>query len=264
MKDAKMKFRPPLPGWKSDAIKTLGYGNLNKVILEFEDVFWDPSVDYFGISPGRSPEETENRGFCTLWWSGFRSSGRALLTGIISGSLATLAEQMSDSEIIEGSLDRLRRVFGPGLPALVKHKVTRWGADPFARGCYTYVPQGATGEHYDILGQPILGLGYGVLFAGEHTVKEHPDTVGGALISGVREGERVLHLLGAKQKIEKKRNGVEERVCIKARVKVDGKVSLDAKLCIPEKSEGEKRCREETLTEVLVLEAERARRLRTF
>ena len=38
-----------------------------------------------------------------------------------------------------------------------------------------------------------------MLFAGEHTVKEHPDTVGGALISGVREAKRVLGLLNMQE-----------------------------------------------------------------
>ena len=31
-----------------------------------------------------------------------------------------------------------------------------------------------------------------LLFAGEHTARSHPDTVGGALLSGVREAARAL------------------------------------------------------------------------
>lgn len=105
-------------------------------------------------------------------------------------------ESLSDAEIVERSMKRLKAVFGSELPKLVKHKVTRWGSDPHSRGCYTFLPRGACGYHYDILGQPVLGMGYGLLFAGEHTVKEHPDTVGGAFISGVRESQRVMSLLG--------------------------------------------------------------------
>lgn len=94
------------------------------------------------------------------------------------------------------SLERLKSIFGQELPTLIKYKVTRWGSDPHSRGCYTYLPRGASGCHYDILGQPVLGMGFGLLFGGEHTVKEHPDTVGGAFISGVRESQRVMSLLG--------------------------------------------------------------------
>lgn len=31
-----------------------------------------------------------------------------------------------------------------------------------------------------------------MLFAGEHTAREHPDTVGGAMLSGLREAARIL------------------------------------------------------------------------
>lgn len=41
-------FSPPLPDWKVDSIKRLGYGNLNKVVLCFDRVFWDSSSNLFG------------------------------------------------------------------------------------------------------------------------------------------------------------------------------------------------------------------------
>ena len=31
--------------------------------------------------------------------------------------------------------------------------------------------------------------------AGEHTCKEHPDTVGGAMLTGMREAVRAFHML---------------------------------------------------------------------
>ena len=31
--------------------------------------------------------------------------------------------------------------------------------------------------------------------SGEHTCKEHPDTVGGAILTGIREGTRALRIL---------------------------------------------------------------------
>ncbi|GBP14825.1 Possible lysine-specific histone demethylase 1 [Eumeta japonica] len=43
-----VKFDPPLPDWKVAAIRRLGYGNLNKVVLCFERIFWDPSANLFG------------------------------------------------------------------------------------------------------------------------------------------------------------------------------------------------------------------------
>lgn len=54
--------------------------------------------------------------------------------------------------------------------------VTQWASDEFSRGSYSYVAVGATGQEYDTLALPVSRC---VLFAGEHTCKEHPDSVGG-------------------------------------------------------------------------------------
>lgn len=42
------QFVPPLPKWKVAAIERLGFGNLNKVVLCFERIFWDPNANLFG------------------------------------------------------------------------------------------------------------------------------------------------------------------------------------------------------------------------
>jgi [histone H3]-N6,N6-dimethyl-L-lysine4 FAD-dependent demethylase len=43
-----VRFEPPLPQWKQTAIERLGFGNLNKVVLCFERVFWEPDTNLFG------------------------------------------------------------------------------------------------------------------------------------------------------------------------------------------------------------------------
>jgi len=93
---------------------------------------------------------------------------------------------MSDQEVIEMALTNLSAVFGDSVRVLfVCGRMTRWRADTFSRGCYTYIPVGMSGRGYENLSHPILGHGFAVLFGGEHTIKEHPDTVGGAMISGI-------------------------------------------------------------------------------
>jgi hypothetical protein len=51
-------------------------------------------------------------------------------------------------------------------------------------GSYSYVAVGASAKTYDALAAPVRRR---VLWAGEHTCKEHPDTVGGAMLTGMRE-----------------------------------------------------------------------------
>ena len=42
------QFVPPLPAWKKEAVERLGFGNLNKVVLCFDRIFWDPNANLFG------------------------------------------------------------------------------------------------------------------------------------------------------------------------------------------------------------------------
>ena len=42
------RFEPPLPEWKQSVIDRLGFGNLNKVVLCFDRMFWDPNSNLFG------------------------------------------------------------------------------------------------------------------------------------------------------------------------------------------------------------------------
>ena len=48
-------------------------------------------------------------------------------------------------------------------------------------GSYSFVAVGASRRTYDQLALPVRRR---ILFAGEHTCKEHPDTVGGAMLTG--------------------------------------------------------------------------------
>jgi monoamine oxidase len=72
--------------------------------------------------------------------------------------------------------------------------VTRWGADEFARGSYSFAAVGSDPEMRDDLA---AGVGGRLHLAGEATSREHPSTVHGALLSGRRAAENVLGDLGS-------------------------------------------------------------------
>lgn len=219
LKSNSVSFSPPLPLWKQQAIDSVGFGNLNKVVLEFKSAFWDTSVDYFGIVPRPVPNpeqgllpyihpdsqntelesQYESSGFCFMWCTAYRYTEKPLLTGLVSGTMADKAslfakqncilvfqvEEMDDEEVMQMALQNLSSVFGESVKELfLNGKMTRWKKDVFSRGCYTHVPVGMSGRGYRNLSHPILGHGFAVLFAGEHTNKEHPDTIGGAMITG--------------------------------------------------------------------------------
>jgi lysine-specific histone demethylase 1 len=67
------------------------------------------------------------------------------------------------------------------VPAPLAVTTTQWGSEEFTRGSYSYVAVGCSGKEYDTLALPVARC---LLFAGEHTCKEHPDSVGGELAEG--------------------------------------------------------------------------------
>src|SRR5688572_20933263 len=66
--------------------------------------------------------------------------------------------------------------------------VTRWAADPFALGSYSFLPPGATPDDRKALAAPV---GDRLFFAGEATSVEYPATVHGAYLSGRRAAAEV-------------------------------------------------------------------------
>ncbi|KAI3777472.1 hypothetical protein L1987_47272 [Smallanthus sonchifolius] len=189
LKAETINFSPSLPEWKYSSIKRLGFGVLNKVILEFPEVFWDDSVDYFGATA----EETDKRGWCFMFWNVKKTVNAPVLIALVVGKAAINDQDLTPSDHVNHALVVLRKLFGEGaVHDPVASVVTDWGRDPFSYGAYSYVAVGASGEDYETLGRPVNNC---LFFAGEATCKEHPDTVGGAMMSGLREAVRIIDIL---------------------------------------------------------------------
>nr|XP_006824583.1 PREDICTED: lysine-specific histone demethylase 1A-like isoform X2 [Saccoglossus kowalevskii] len=190
-------FVPPLPDWKMAAVQRLGFGNLNKVVLCFERIFWDSSVNLFG----HVGSTTASRGELFLFWNLYRAP---VLIALVAGEAAQIMENVSDDVIVGRTLAVLKGIFGnSAVPVPRETVVTRWRADPWSRGSYSYVAAGSSGNDYDMLATPVTPAPVipgalpqannlpRVFFAGEHTIRNYPATVHGALLSGLREAGRI-------------------------------------------------------------------------
>jgi lysine-specific histone demethylase 1 len=200
-------FKPPLPIWKQDAIKRMGYGTLNKVVLCFQRVFWDPTVHLFG----HVAKTTESRGELFLFFYLYKAP---VLVALVAGEAGAVMEDVSDEIVIGRCLSVLKNIFGPGVvPHPTDNLVTRWKADPLSRGSYSYVAVGSSGADYDMLAAPVAPpvanltnhqanakdskkekRSPRLFFAGEHTIRNYPATVHGALLSGLREAGRIADI----------------------------------------------------------------------
>lgn len=84
------------------------------------------------------------------------------------------------------------------VPAPVGLVRTRWAADPWTYGSYSYLPVGARPADRVALRAPLANR---VFFAGEATSSEQPATVHGAAGSGDRVADEVLAVAGAGERV---------------------------------------------------------------
>lgn len=184
LKAGVVEFSPALPAGKQDAIRRLGAGHVDKLILKFDTVFWDEemvSVD--------TTLDTQ------IWWRpGYgRDDELPILTALIGGRMAERFETMSEAEVIAAGLRDLEQMFEVENLAdhLVEGKFIAWGSDPYARMGYSYLPVGGDGLN-DTLAEPIDDV---LFFAGEATNADQFATVHGAFESGFRAADEVMEAL---------------------------------------------------------------------
>ena len=190
LKNGGVIFHPALPTRKQGAIRRLDMALLNKVVMRFPEVFWDPEnelISGFGNTKlgGKKPTAISN--FINM----SPVVGSPILTGIFGGDFSKRTELLSDSELAELAMRTLRRIFGSDIPEPEAVVRTRWKSDPFAYGSYSFIPVGAYAKDREILAEPV---GDRVFFAGEATNRRYPATVHGAYLSGVREASRISTL----------------------------------------------------------------------
>ncbi|KAJ6099632.1 Winged helix-turn-helix transcription repressor DNA-binding [Penicillium canescens] len=196
LKRQNISFQPPLPDWKRGAIDRLGFGVMNKVILVFEEPFWDTKRDMFGLlreptNPASMVQEdyAANRGRFYMFWNVMKTTGLPVLIALMTGDAAHQAESTPDEEIVSEVTGQLRNVFTHTVvPDPLETIVTRWGQDPFTYGSYSYVAAAAFPDDYDLMAKSIGNLH----FAGEATCGTHPATVHGAYLSGIRAASEIV------------------------------------------------------------------------
>ncbi len=187
LKQNTVAFTPSLPARKREAIQRVGVGVVNKVCLVFGEPFWDVETQYFGYQSdvmGKYAYFLNTRTFCEV---------NALVTFAFD-SYGRTFEQRTDAQIGREVMDTLRTMFGADIPAPKQTLVTRWGADPFAGGAYSFASVGVTRQDFEALAAPV---GNRLYFAGEHTSAAYRGTVHGAYLSGLREAARVRQWLTA-------------------------------------------------------------------
>jgi monoamine oxidase len=188
--DGAIVFTPPIPE-RAVAISNIGFGSVIKILLEFDEVFWETKVekaDLSGMGFLFTSEEIP-----TYWTQS--PAHRPLITGWIGGPPAYKIKDRSDEAILNLTLASLSNVFKIS-PEILKDKlitsnVANWTAEPYTRGSYAY-DKVESPEARHILNEPLLQTIY---FTGEY-LYDGPaiGTVEAALTSGKGAGEKLKGL----------------------------------------------------------------------
>ena len=173
-------FSPALPAGHQQAIRRLGFGTLNKLILRFPRVAWPREPHLFGFV---------GEGWWEEWVNFVPVNGQPLLMGFNGGSVAEQSEKMTDSALVASALQVLRAMFGSSLPAPVAARATRWKSDSFALGSYSSYAPGSEPADRRELAAPVAP---NFLFAGEACSLSYPGTVHGALLSGQKAASKLI------------------------------------------------------------------------
>lgn len=179
LKAGTVAFDPPLPPERRDVIGRTGFGNMEKVVLAFDEPFWraeDPALQHAVIYPADRAEPA------TMTWD-FGLSPTIMFLVANGGAEAMWRDPQ------RWAVEKLEVLYGGPLPCLPTGVAsTDWLHDDFAFGSYSHVRPGEKASDFDILGEPVGRI----CFAGEHASADRTAYADGAMATGLREARRLL------------------------------------------------------------------------
>ncbi|GAA4340666.1 NAD(P)/FAD-dependent oxidoreductase [Mucilaginibacter gynuensis] len=160
-------FDPPIPDY-SKAMQQLGFGAIIKVLLEFDEAFWESETVTAMVGTS-----LKNMGYLfskeaiPTWWTQIPQRS-TLLTGWLGGPAAFDKKDASAEDILKLALTSLANIFKIDADTLkdklIAWYVANWTADPLTRGSYSYDTIHSS-EARKIMNSPVENK---LFFAGEY------------------------------------------------------------------------------------------------
>ncbi|KAH9837563.1 amine oxidase [Rhodofomes roseus] len=172
-----VKFVPPLPAWKQEAIHSMSMGTYTKIFLQFPQKFWfDTQMAlYADYERGRYP----------VWQSLDHPSylpGSGILVVTVTGEFSKRIESLPDSYVQSEVMDILETMFPEvDVPEPIDFYFQRWHSDPLFRGSYSNWPAAFLSEHQ---GNLRANVDERLWFAGEATSRKYFGYLHGAYTEG--------------------------------------------------------------------------------
>ncbi|GBM24068.1 Spermine oxidase [Araneus ventricosus] len=200
-------FVPNLSETKKRAIRCLGFGAINKVYLEFKEVFWEPNAVYnilwekeFDGLLGQNSHKLNTHWLKYIDRIAYTPNHPNLLCVWVTGDGAVQMESLSEEEVSDNCMKLLQLLLKVELPKPSRFFRSSWMLDPFSCGSYSYLSVDCEKENvfpHDLAEPEYASSPFSkhpvLLFAGEATHDQYYSTVHGAYETGLREAERIFH-----------------------------------------------------------------------
>ena len=168
-----IRFDPPLPIAKQEAIYNIPLGNAEKIIFQVEG-------DAFGMRPGSFGIARADVSYTAGYQ--FYPFERPLVIGFLGGSCARELAAAGEQAMIAFGIGELVQMLGADVRRHIgRSAVTKWADDPFIRGGYSAARPGHARRRAD-LAAPLDGK---LFFAGEACSIDADATCHGAYLTGV-------------------------------------------------------------------------------
>lgn len=203
-----IKWSPSLPKAVQESIDGVSMGTLGKVVLEFDEAFWDVNQDQFSILPdddlAKDPEQLTQLPAPFTYGTvivNYAAAGKKLNN---HPALVCLT-QLPLTAWLESHPDQAWDYYGPMIEKLTVDKskftkpvnviVTNWTQNPNFNGAYAAPHNGEdmtpliaylSGQHEG------MGLSPTIEFAGEHTEFQATGTIQSAYLSGQRAAKNII------------------------------------------------------------------------
>lgn len=186
-------FNPRLPMHKQHAIADLGFGRVNKIFLYYTEPFWPKGMQSIHLA-WTSDEMRTGDWVRDIFGFDEVLNNDHVLVAWISGHGAEIMEKLSEEEVAQRCTQVLRKFTNNpsvSLPARVLR--SQWCSDDLTCGSYTYLPVGCPVESLYDLAEPLPSVhNPRILFAGEATHDKYFSTAHGAMLTGIREADRLI------------------------------------------------------------------------
>ena len=186
LKGAGINFSPELPATHQAAIKKLGFGSVIKVLLEFNQAFWNhrkqSGQTLFILSDAALP----------TWWTQ-PADDCPLITGWVAGKKMLALRALDKEARITAALQSLAEIFEVDSEVLrsrlTASLILDWEAAPAVHGGYSFDTVGAADARI-ALSQPVEGT---LFFGGEGLYEgDVPGTVEAAFCSGITVADKII------------------------------------------------------------------------